>query len=219
MSNYEKKGFRFLPDRLIIITLDLFDRFSRVIVRLNIHPNWLSLIGLVAGILVGFFYATSRPLWGLLFLVLCGMLDILDGKVAKNGNKKTIFGAVFDSSLDRYSEFAIYLGLGFYFRSHWMLWVLALAFLGSTMVSYTRARAEALGVDCRGGMMQRAERMVALLLGNLIGLIFRCFPQAMMVSIIFIALGSNLTAIQRLVYVYHYERKNTVNSDNSGRPA
>lgn len=216
MSNYQNKGFRFLPEKLIIITLDLFDRFSRVFVRLNVHPNWLSFAGLISGIMVGIFYATNRSLWALIFLSLCGMLDVLDGKVATNGNKRTIFGAIFDSSLDRYSEFAIYLGLGFYYKNHWILWVLALAFLGATMVSYTRARAEALGVDCRGGMMQRAERLVALLLGNLIGLIFHCFSQSMMVSIIFIAAGSNLTAIQRLVHVYNYERKKVM---NSGKPA
>ncbi|MGB9836157.1 MAG: CDP-alcohol phosphatidyltransferase family protein [Candidatus Saccharicenans sp.] len=207
MNNYEAKGFRFLPAKLIVVTLELFDRFSRLIVRFNIHPNWISLAGLVSGILVGLFYATNHLLLALIFLALCGMLDILDGKVAANGNKKTIFGAVFDSSLDRYSEFAVYLGLGFYYKNHWILWVLALTFLGSTMVSYTRARAEGLGLECRVGIMQRAERVVVLLLGNLIGLVFHCFDQAMLVSIIFIGLGSHITAIQRLVYVYNYERK------------
>jgi len=216
MANYESKGFRFLPVKLIILTLDLFDRVSRLFVRLNVHPNWLSLAGFISGLLVGIFYATHQPLWALFFLAFCGMLDILDGKVATNGNKKTIFGAVFDSSLDRYSEFAMYLGLGFYYKTHWILWVLALAFLGSTMVSYTRARAESLGIDCRVGMMQRAERLVILLLGNFIGLVFHCFNQAMIVSVVIIALGSNITAIQRLAYVYNYEREK---NNHPGNPA
>ncbi|MBC7364938.1 MAG: CDP-alcohol phosphatidyltransferase family protein [Candidatus Aminicenantes bacterium] len=216
MANYENKGFRFLPARLIIFTLDLFDRLSRVFVRLKIHPNWLSLAGLISGLVVGICYATHQPFLALVFLAFCGMLDILDGKVATNGNKKTLFGAVFDSSLDRHSEFAIYLGLGFYYKTHWILWVLALAFLGSTMVSYTRARAESLGVDCRVGMMQRAERIVILLLGNFIGLVFNCFNQAMIVSVVFIALGANITAIQRLAYVYNYERRKKNNPGNLG---
>jgi len=216
MGNHESKGFRFLPSRLIVFTLDLFDRVSRLFVRLNIHPNWLSLAGFISGLLVGIFYAARQPLWALVFLAFCGMLDILDGKVATNGNKKTLFGAVFDSSLDRYSEFAVYLGLGFYYKTHWILWVLALAFLGSTMVSYTRARAEGLGVDCRVGIMQRAERLVVLLLGNFIGLVFNCFNQAMIVSVVFIALGSNITAIQRLIFVYNYERRKNNNPGNPG---
>lgn len=207
MAIYENKSFRFLPAKLIVVTLNVFDRFSLLFVRLNINPNFLSFLGLISGILVGVFYGLSRPGWALVFLVFCGMLDILDGKVATNGNKKTLFGAIFDSSLDRYSEFAIYLGLGFYFRNHWILWGLAFAFLGSTMVSYTRARAESLGIDCRIGVMQRAERIVLLILATLAGIIFHHFDEVMMTAIIILAVVSNFTAIQRIFYVYRFEKK------------
>lgn len=207
MVTYENKGFRFLPSRLIIFTLNVFDRLSVYFVRLKINPNLLSFFGLISGILVGFFYGFNRPLLALLFLILCGMLDILDGKVATNGNQKTLFGAIFDSSLDRYSEFAIYLGLGYHFRHHWILWGLAFAFLGSTMVSYTRARAESLGIDCRTGVMQRAERIVLLILATLIGLFTHLFDLVMIIAIIILAVVSNFTAVQRIAYVYFYERK------------
>jgi len=207
MSTYENKGFRFLPAKLIVFTLNIFDRLSILLVRYNISPNFLSFLGLVSGILGGVFYGLYRPAWALVFLVFCGILDILDGKVAVNGGKKTLFGAVFDSSLDRYSEFAIYLGLGYYYRHHWTLWALAFAFLGSTMVSYTRARAESLGIDCRTGVMQRAERIVLMIIGTLTGMIFKRFDLVMNVTIIILAVMSNITAIQRIVYVFRFERK------------
>lgn len=210
MVSYENKDFRLLPRKLIIFILEIFDRFSIVLARAHIQPNFLSLLGLIAGLLVGVFFAFGLWGWALLFLLTCGMLDILDGKVAANSNSKTVFGAVFDSSLDRYSEFAIYLGLGFYFQHHWILWVLALAFLGSTMVSYTKARAESLGINCQLGIMQRAERMVLLILGTLL-VIITGHPEPVMVTVIIIlAVVSNLTAIQRVRHVYRSERERSI---------
>lgn len=207
MVSYENKGFRLLPRNLIIFVLEVFDRFSLLLIKMKLSPNFLSFLGLLAGLLVGLFFALGRWDWALVFLVICGMLDILDGKVATNCNRRTIFGAVFDSSLDRYSEFAIYLGLGFYFWPHWVLWVLALAFLGSTMVSYTKARAESLGIICQLGIMQRAERIVLLIASTLLGLITRHQDTVMIAAIIILAVGSNLTAIQRIVHVYRTEKK------------
>ncbi|MDD8031265.1 MAG: CDP-alcohol phosphatidyltransferase family protein [Acidobacteriota bacterium] len=206
MVNYENKGFRFLPRKLIIFTLTVFDRISLILVRLKLSPNFLSFLGLVSGILVGILFATRHPFWAVIFIAFSGILDILDGKVAANGNKKTVFGAIFDSSLDRYSEFAIYLGLAFYFKNWWVLLLLALAFLGSTMVSYTRARAESLGIDCRLGIMQRAERMVLLMFGTLVAIISGYFDAVMIGVIIFLAVISNFTAWQRIAYVYKIEK-------------
>ncbi|MGB4704592.1 MAG: CDP-alcohol phosphatidyltransferase family protein [Candidatus Saccharicenans sp.] len=213
MVNYENRGFRLLPKKLIIFVLEIFNRFSLLLVKFKLHPNLLSFLGLVAGLMVGLFFALGN--WGvaLVFLLLCGILDILDGKVASNSNRRSIFGAVLDSSLDRYSEFAIYLGLGFYFRHHWILWVLALAFLGSTMVSYTKARAESLGINCQLGIMQRAERMVLLILGTLLTLIIGHREAVMVVVIIFLAAVSNLTAIQRILHVYHTEKKKQTSTE------
>ncbi len=210
---YENKGFRLLPKKLIIFVLEVFDRLSLLLVKFKLHPNLLSFLGLVAGLMVGLFFAFGN--WGvaLVFLLFCGILDILDGKVASNSNRRSIFGAVLDSSLDRYSEFAIYLGLGFYFRHHWILWVLALAFLGSTMVSYTKARAESLGINCQLGIMQRAERMVLLILGTLLTLIIGHREAVMAVVIIFLAAVSNLTAIQRILHVYRTEKEKQTSSE------
>jgi phosphatidylglycerophosphate synthase len=201
------RTFRFLPSGLIAATLRFFDRVSVLFVRLHVHPNTLTYLGFAAGIGVGLGYLFERPVWALVLILACGTLDILDGKVAANAGRKSLFGAILDSSFDRYSEFFIYGGIAYHFRATWVVWVVFTAFLGSTMVSYTRARAEGLGVDCRVGMMQRAERLVLLFAGTFFGLVFRVYDPALTVAMATIALVSNVTAVQRLVYVRRWEKR------------
>ena len=140
-------------------------------------------------------------------IFLCGALDIVDGKVAVKAKKQSLYGAIFDSTLDRYSEFFIYFGLAYYFRGRWPMWIPYFTFLGSTMVSYTRARAEGLGIECKGGFMQRAERMILLVLGALIGTIFKVFDPARMVVLTGTAVVSNITAFERTLFVRKVERQ------------
>ena len=149
---------------------------------------------------------TERPGLAAVFIIVCGTFDILDGKVAKNADRKSLFGAILDSSLDRYSEFFIYTGLAYHFRHGWGLWLMFFAFLGSTMVSYTRARAEGLGVDCQVGIMQRAERLILLILGTVAGIVFGILDPAILVVMVLIAVISNVTAVQRIFYVKRYEK-------------
>ncbi|MFQ6038865.1 MAG: hypothetical protein ACE5LV_09650, partial [Candidatus Aminicenantales bacterium] len=93
------------------------------------------------------------------------------------------------------------------FSPHWALWLPFFTFLGSSMVSYTRARAEGLDIPCRVGFMQRAERMVLLALGSLVGSAFGVFQEAMIGVLIAIALASNITAFQRAFYVRKVEKR------------
>jgi CDP-diacylglycerol---glycerol-3-phosphate 3-phosphatidyltransferase len=88
-----------------------------------------------------------------------------------------------------------------------VIWVIFSAFLGSTMVSYTRARAEGLGIECRVGVMQRAERLVLLFAGTFLGLVFGVFDPAMIAVMITIAVVSNFTAFQRIAHVRARESK------------
>ena len=209
MNEHNVRAFRFLPRGLIAAILRFFDKISVFFVRRHVHPNTLTFLGLAAGIAVGIAYLMERPAWALALILLCGTLDILDGKVAANSNRKSLFGALLDSSFDRYSEFFIYSGIAYHFRGGWVVWVVFAAFLGSTMVSYTRARAESLGIDCRVGMMQRAERLVLLFAGTFIGLLFRVYDPALTVVMGLIALISNATAFQRIGYVRAWEKRRT----------
>ena len=93
-------------------------------------------------------------------MLFSGTLDILDGKVARRSNGASPRGAFLDSVVDRYAEFVSYAGLIVFFETGWRVWAVLLAILGGMMVSYTRARAEGLGVRCEIGMLQRPERFV-----------------------------------------------------------
>jgi CDP-diacylglycerol--glycerol-3-phosphate 3-phosphatidyltransferase len=206
MSNQPQEAARILPRKLIDFALDFADNLANIFVSLKISPNSLSVFALILGLGAGMLYFSSQPLWAGIVIVFCGLFDILDGKVAVKTNQKSMFGAIFDSTLDRYSEFFIYLGLAYYFRNHWALWLLFFTFLGSSMVSYTRARAEGLGIECRIGVMQRAERMVLLASASVIGSACRVFDPAMIGVLIVIAVVSNITAFQRTFYVRKVEK-------------
>lgn len=201
MNADNAQPYRFLPGFLIRAVLSFFERISGFFVGLGISPNAISFIGLVAGAVAGLLFFLGEPGWAGLAIVVCGLLDVLDGKVAVRANKRSRYGAIFDSSLDRYSEFLMLMGLAWHFRSSWVLWVVFFGFLGSTMVSYTRARAEGLGIECKVGIMQRAERVILMATAALLGAAFRVFDPAMTVALCLIAFFSHITAVQRIAYV------------------
>jgi len=206
MNIQTEDSFRILPKKLISFTLDSLNQVAYFFVNLRIGPNALSFMALISGIAAGLLFFLKHPFWAGIMIVICGLFDILDGKVAVNTNQKSLFGAIFDSALDRYSEFFIYLGLAAYFRNHWALWLTFWTILGSSMVSYTRARAEGLGIECKIGIMQRAERMLLLFLGAMIGSLGNIFDPAMITVLAIIAVFSNITAIQRTFYVKKVEK-------------
>jgi CDP-diacylglycerol--glycerol-3-phosphate 3-phosphatidyltransferase len=202
-----QKPFRILPKKLLSEFPKLLNPLINLLVRLKISPNALTIIALLAGIGAGVLFFFERLVWAGILIIICGIFDIIDGKVAVLTNKQSLYGAIFDSTLDRYSEFFIYLGIASYFRNHWALWITFWTILGSTMVSYTRARAEGLGFECRVGFMQRAERMVFLSVGTILGSLFKVFDTVMIAILIFIALVSNIAAIQRTLYVRKVEKQ------------
>lgn len=213
MSTQTQQTNRILPRRLISSFPRYLTRLASLFISLDIKPNTISVIALFAGMGAGVLFFLEKPLWAGILIIICGIFDILDGKVAIRTNQKSLYGAIFDSTLDRYSEFFIYLGLAVHFRSHWALWVAIFAFLGSTMVSYTRARAEGLGIECKIGIMQRAERMVFLSLGSIVGSLFKVFDPAIIGVLIMIAVVSNFTAFQRTFYVKKVEKQKKIKKE------
>jgi len=203
----KQKTIRILPKPLISFVHGLVERTVVLFIMLGLSPNTLTVIALLLGMGSGIFFALGHPIWAGILLIFCGVFDILDGMVAVKTNRKSIFGAIFDSTLDRYSEFFVYLGLAYYFRNHWALWVLFFTFLGSTMVSYTRARAEGLGIECKVGLMQRAERLVFVSLGAITAALLNVYKPVIIVILIAIALISNIAAFQRVLYVKRVEKK------------
>ncbi len=213
MSQETAAAARLLPGNLIKTTLALFDQVAKLLVGLKISPNALTTLGFFTGTAAGALYALELPMAAAVGVALSGAFDILDGQVAKRSRASSLFGAVYDSSLDRYTEFFVLCGLAYHFRGHWVMWMAFFAFLGSTMVSYIRARAEGVGIGCSVGFLQRAERLVLVLVGTVIGASFRVFDPVMTGVVVFIALISNLTALQRLSHVRAEAKKRSTSTE------
>ncbi len=147
--------------------------FVRFLIKLGLTPNAVTTIGLILNIGVAIIFIIGAEKgnrgdlsyvgWAGALVLFAGLFDMLDGQVARLGKMSTTFGAMYDSVLDRYSEMIMFLGICYYLISHHYFLSSLFAFIamiGSMMVSYTRARAEGLGVECKGGLMQRPERVV-----------------------------------------------------------
>jgi phosphatidylglycerophosphate synthase len=183
--------------------------WQRLLVRSGVTPNALTFASLCAAAGSGVAAAAGRfALAGWLYF-LCGILDILDGRVARIRNQVSQAGAFFDSVIDRYAELFVFGGMTVYYRDSWALGVVLLASLGSLMVSYTRARGEALGVsDLNIGLMQRPERLFYLGMSMVWApIVEKGFghgplpPFALVVGgLLLLAVSTNLTAVRRIAH-------------------
>ena len=201
-----------LEQRARDISRPLLEALGRALARAHIAPNRVTAAGLVITIAAGVLAGLGFLLWAALVYATGALCDALDGSLARVSGRSSRFGAFLDSTLDRFEEAILFLGLTVYYARQGSVWeppLILAAIASSLMVSYTRARAEGLGVDCRVGMMQRAERLVLLFAGTLIGLAFRVYDPALTVAMVLIALVSNVTAIQRLAYVRAWEKRKT----------
>lgn len=179
---------------------DLDGRIQRLfplLFRYPIHPNWLSLLGVLISLGAGLAFAEGALRAGALLILLGGFFDLVDGVVARHQGTASAFGAFLDSSLDRVADMAILLGMLMHYADAdrpALAWLAAFALLATVMVSYTKARAESVVPDFKGGFLERAERLVILVAGALFGLL----PLALGV----VALGSAVTAGQRIVLAH-----------------
>jgi len=206
-----KKNFTILPQFIQKGFLKVLDPLIERIVRIQVHPNHFTILGLIISLVSAFFYAKHNIRLGGLFILLSGICDIIDGKVARKTGQSSKFGAILDSSLDRYAELFMFLGTAIYFvqMDHPITSIVVfLALGGSMMVSYVRARAEGLGFDCKVGIMQRPERIVFIGLSSLI------HPYLLELVIWMIAILSNFTAIQRMNHVRVLEQQSKKSSEN-----
>ncbi len=190
---------RMIPESFQRGFMKLLSPLVRLLTRLGVSPNSLTIAGVVittAGALAFFF---KSPRIGGFLILLGGLCDAIDGSLARNAGKATRFGALLDSSVDRYAEFVMLFGIGGYFLmvdDYVSAAVTFLALCGSFMVSYTRARAESLGLAAKVGVMQRPERIVFLGAGALI------HPIALKIAIWMVAVFANFTALQRLRFAF-----------------
>jgi phosphatidylglycerophosphate synthase len=185
--------------------------FEDLCVRWGISPAALSCAQLAGSVVVAACYARGMLFTGGWLLLFTGTLDIIDGRVARRTNGSSPRGAFLDSIVDRYADSFAYLGLAAFFRDSWVLWAVLFGVLGGLIVSYTRARAEGLGADCRVGLLQRPERYVILGFGTIFGALCERLTgpwvggqhfSLVILVIVALAVLVNLTAIQRAVHVW-----------------
>jgi CDP-diacylglycerol--glycerol-3-phosphate 3-phosphatidyltransferase len=180
----------------------LIDPATRALVRLGVTPNTVTVVGLLANIGVGVLAATGHLTIAGVALFVSGLFDGLDGALARRGGATTAFGAFLDSTLDRYAEACVLFGLLVYAGDRSLLLETRLVYVvlaGSLMVSYTRARAEGLGIVCKVGLLTRFERF--LLMSAML------ISQQVTIGLAALAVLTHLTAAQRIAHVWRATRR------------
>jgi len=180
------------------ISSGVVNTIARWLDRIGIHPNTLTLIGFMGHFAAAWLIAKGNLVWGAVVLIFFGLFDTLDGALARIQDNVTQFGAFLDSMCDRFSEAAIFLGIFYHFDSldssiGCLLTLLAM--VGSILVSYSRARAEAVGVFPKLGVMTRVERYIVLALTLLL--------NRLLIGLAAIAIFGLFTIGQRIWFVYH----------------
>lgn len=212
------------------IIYSIINPLINLLVKLKITPNMITSFGLILNILAAIIFIIGGEQedrsdmtyvgWGGFTILIAGLFDMIDGRLARVGNMSSDFGALYDSVLDRYSEMVMFLGICFYLISqdYFLSSLFAfIALIGSMMVSYTRARAEGLGINCSVGFMQRPARVVTIGASAMFCGIFYYFVGSFepikisnspiilfetitifTLPVALVAILSNITAIQRL---------------------
>ncbi len=177
------------------------DPIVTVLQKTQITPNIVTCLGLLITIAAAVLIALEHPFAAGFVVLFGGLFDMLDGALARRTNNVTKFGGVLDSTLDRLSEAVVLVGIAILYANRHSTWGVALAgitMISSQLVSYIRAKAEALNIDCEIGIFTRPERVVVLSLG----LLLSKFDNVLFIALAIIAVLSFFTAGQRLFFVW-----------------
>ncbi len=180
----------------------VLDGIVRAFAASRINPNFLTFIGFSINLLAAYLFAYGYFRWAGATIFLAGIFDMTDGRVARLSNRVTPFGGFFDSVMDRYSDLCLLIGLLIYYgriTRYVYVSLVAVAMIGSVMVSYTRARAENLIPSCKVGFLERPERVVLILIGALFD---RMAPVLWLIAVL-----SNVTVIHRIIFTRQEARK------------
>jgi CDP-diacylglycerol--glycerol-3-phosphate 3-phosphatidyltransferase len=186
--------------------LRVIEPVAALLVKLRVNPNTLTTLGTISTVAGGVAFGWGHIRTGGWIIGLTAIFDVLDGTVARRTGQSTVFGAFYDSTLDRVADGAVLGGLAFFyatnpvFHSRPLLALSLLGMIGTFLVSYTRARAEGLGIDAKVGVMQRPERVVLLAVPQaFFGVVFNGWVLATVVALL--SLTAWITAVQRIMFV------------------
>jgi len=187
--------------------LRFIEPVADLLVRMRVHPNTITTVGTLCTLIAGGIFASGHIMTGGWFLAVTALFDVLDGTVARRTGRSSVFGAFYDSTLDRVSDGALMGGLMIFYAtspvhaSVPLLVITLCGLIGTFLTSYTRARAESLGIDAKVGLLQRPER-ITLLAGPqaLFGLALNGWVLAGIVTLL--SVTAWITAVQRMHFVY-----------------
>lgn len=183
---------------------------AKFLVAMRMSPNIITTIGTLLGVVPAYLFANGLFGYAGWTMVWAATFDMMDGKVARLTGQSRKSGSFFDSVMDRFGEGIVMMGLAIYFRDSWVLYFVLAAIIGSMAVSYTRARAEGLGITCKEGTMQRPERIVYIGVSGIlqpvvdflmIKLGYTPFPLLPICAICLVGVMTNGTAVYRMLYV------------------
>lgn len=203
MGRLKAKRYDTLTDFLRAQATFITHPIARFLGKLGLHPNTVTLLGFFLNVGAGMILATGHLVLGGAFLLIASSVDSLDGALARVSGAKSRFGAFLDSTLDRLSESALLFGLLIWLVRQGAtleIYLIFLVLLGSVMVSYTRARAEGVGYDCKVGVLTRLERVAVFGVGLIIGWV----RPTLIVMTVF----TWFTVFQRVWHVYRESRRN-----------
>ncbi len=172
--------------------------------RIPVNPNILTILGLIISIASGYMFSQKYLLLGVSLIAIGGIVDILDGAVARNHSTRTPFGGILDSTSDRFSDAFILIGIIYGGYVDWFIG--ALAIVASLSVSYVRARVEVEGIEGNVGIAERAERLVILIMGVLLTYVLN--SNVIYYAVILIVLLGYLTVLQRLYHAWRQLKDN-----------
>lgn len=197
-TDYVKKG-----------ALRVIEPAISFLARHNVSPNAITTVGTLLTIAAGVVYATGHIMTAGWLMGVTAFFDVVDGEVARRTGRSTVFGAFYDSTLDRVADGALMAGLTVFYATNvahhniYMVAICLVGMIGTFLVSYTRARAEALGIDAKVGVMQRPERIVLLSAPQaLFGLFWNGW--VLMGIIILLSVTAWITAVQRIAFVHRF---------------
>jgi CDP-diacylglycerol--glycerol-3-phosphate 3-phosphatidyltransferase len=203
-TDYLKKG-----------ALRVIEPAISLLARNNVSPNTITTVGTLLTVAAGVVYATGHIMTAGWIMAVTAFFDVVDGEVARRTGRSTVFGAFYDSSLDRVADGALMAGLTVFYATNpvhhnlYMMVVCLCGIIGTFLVSYTRARAESLGIDAKVGVMQRPERIVLLSAPQaLFGLFWNGW--VLIGIIVLLTVTAWITAVQRIAFVH----RNTRHADN-----
>lgn len=207
-------------DYLQKIIYQIINPLIKGMIKIGITPNIVTTIGLLLNIVAAAMFVEAAMTtsehcahqligWGGGVILFAGLFDMMDGRLARMGNMSSVFGAMWDSTLDRYSELITLGGICLMFVKGDWFWISVVTFaamIGSVMVSYVRARAEGLGIECKVGFMQRPERVVVTAVTAIISGATGNFWW-LAGGMILIAVLANITAFWRILHCYKELKK------------